>query len=47
MSRNKLYTERLELCLTPCQKKQLEKEADKKKVRINQLVRDIIDSYIS
>lgn len=45
MSRNQLFTERLEICVTPEQKKKLEKIAKKNGVRINQLVRNIIDWY--
>ena len=45
--RNKLYTARLEICVLPEQKKMLEKSAAKKKVRMNQLLREIIDNYLS
>lgn len=40
MSRNKLYTSRLELCLTDHQKIKLEKEAKKKNITVNQLIRE-------
>ena len=46
MSRNKLYTERIELCITPEQKEGIEKEAKTEGLTINQLVRDAIDWYL-
>lgn len=47
MSRNKLYQSRIELCLTPQQKKELENAARKKSMRVNELIRLIINDYLS
>lgn len=44
MSRNKLYTERLEICTTPNQRKKLEKVAAEAEITVNQVVRELIDS---
>ncbi len=45
MSRNKLYSERLEICITPKQKKWLADEANKKEITINELLREMIQMY--
>lgn len=47
MSRNELYKARIELCLLPEDKERLEEEANKRKIRVNQLLREIIDIYLS
>lgn len=46
MARNKLYTERVEVCLTKKQKEQLNREAEKNQIRVNQLIREIIQAYL-
>lgn len=42
MSRNKLYESRIEICLTPDQKKILEKLAKKYNKTMNEIVRQAI-----
>jgi len=45
--RKRLYSERLEISLTPRQKDQLAQEASEKELTINQLIREIIENYLS
>ncbi len=42
MSRNKLYTERLEICISKGQRKALEMEAKNNEKTINQIIRDML-----
>jgi hypothetical protein len=46
MSRRKLYEARIEICLLPEQKKALEKIAIKRKIRVNELLREIINNAL-
>jgi hypothetical protein len=43
--RGKLYTARLEICLTEGQKKRIELSARKKRITINQAIRDLIERF--
>jgi hypothetical protein len=43
MSRNKLYSERIELCLTKEQKKIVIELAKKRKKRMNEVIREAIE----
>lgn len=45
MSRNKLYTERIEVCLTKKQKKSLELAAKEWDMTLNEAIRYLISSY--
>jgi hypothetical protein len=45
MSRNQLYKNRLELCLSDEQDEKVRKLAYKRKKRLNEIVRMIIDEY--
>lgn len=47
MSRNKLYTERLEICITPKMLKQLRKLAEEDQKTINQALRQMIQYCIN
>ncbi len=47
MSRNKLYSERLEVCLTPAQMRFLKQAAKKDEVTINEYVRSMINLLLS
>lgn len=44
--RNKLNSERLEICITPKQKKELKKFADKDEQTVNEFVRDLIRDFL-
>lgn len=46
MSRNKLYTARIELCVTPIQFESLQKCAESESITVNQLLREIIKSFL-
>lgn len=46
MSRNKLYEGRIEICVLPEIKYTLECIANNKKIRVNELLRQIIDDYL-
>lgn len=45
--RNKLYTKRLEICITAEQKTKLEKWAKDEQITVNQLIREIISDTLS
>lgn len=45
MSRNKLFVVRMEICLTKEQKKKLEKASKDASMTMNEVVRDLINSY--
>lgn len=45
--RNKLYTERLEIRITPKLHQKLKIEAGAQEITVNQLVREVIESYLS
>lgn len=44
--RNKLYTARVEINITPRQKEQLERIARKRDLTVNQLIREMIEKNI-
>lgn len=46
MSRNKLYKARIEICLVPEDKEELVILSKKRKVRVNQIIREIIERYL-
>ena len=46
MSRNKLYTERIDLCVTPSQYEALKKYAAKEGITVNQLIREVVKSFL-
>lgn len=45
MSRNKIYTSRIELCVTKKQKDKVKKAAKRNQITVNQIIRDMIDDY--
>ncbi len=45
MSRDKLFIERFEVCLTKEQRKSLEKAAKESGMTMNEVIRDLINSY--
>jgi hypothetical protein len=47
MSRNKLYTERIEACISKTQMKALKREADNNKKTMNQIIRDMLTAYLN
>ena len=47
MSRNKLYTERIEACISKGQMKALKREADNNKKTMNQIIRDMLTAYLN
>lgn len=47
MSRNKLYSERLELCLTPEQYSKLKQLAEKEDLTMNHLVREVLKAFLN
>lgn len=44
--RNKLYTKRIEICLTTDQKNKLEIWADREEKTVNQLIREILIEFL-
>lgn len=46
MSRHKLYQARIEICVLPEHKAKLVKEAKKRKVRVNQIIREAIEAHL-
>lgn len=45
MARDKMYSERFELCLTPKQKAKLLKISKNEGMTMNEIIRDLINSY--
>lgn len=46
MPRNKIYTERIELCITKRQKRKLILEARREEKNYNEILRDLIDAFL-
>ncbi len=44
--RNKLNTERLEICITPKQKKELKTFANNNEQTVNEFIRDLIREFL-
>jgi predicted HicB family RNase H-like nuclease len=44
--RNKLYSERIELCITKKTKEALKEEADLRELTVNELIRRILEDYL-
>lgn len=47
MSRNKLYTERIEICISKTQMRALKTEAENNKKTMNQIIRDMLTAYLN
>lgn len=47
MNRRKIYTERFEVCITKHQKEALERAAKAQEVTMNELLRELINNYLS
>lgn len=46
MSRNELYTKRIDICVTPEQHEALKNYAQEESLTVNQLVREILKSFL-